>query len=103
MRALVLFTLRRNLRDIFAQNATSWLFAEASLFRVTGLFHIHLFLFILDVRDSDVNKLRCVSTGRVGVHYATQVLMPRNAKSRIEVREDTLIIDIPSRGFRLLL
>ena len=39
MRALVSFTLQRNLRN----NMTFELFAATSLFRLTGSFHIHLF------------------------------------------------------------
>ena len=49
MRALVSFTLQRNLRRQHAQNATFGLFAAASLFRFPGWFHIHLFLFIYSI------------------------------------------------------
>ena len=44
MRALISFTLQRNLPN----KTTFGLFASASMFRLTGWFHIHLFLFIYD-------------------------------------------------------
>ena len=44
IRALISFTLQRNLVHQQAQNATFGLFCAATLFRLTGRIHTHLYL-----------------------------------------------------------
>ena len=45
MRALASYTLQKNLHRQDVDNASFGLYAADSLFRLTGWFHIHLFLF----------------------------------------------------------